>query len=332
LYNFYPVGQKIVLVLNGLVIGDYNYLPQIGWIYNGTQVGRINSLHIDKYIIRDGMPSLKNLPKALTNDEIDFSGHRDINKLVKFEGVKFEEEAIGKPLSFNDFTTDWKIYVPLKNGSNQEVFVRTSDFAKFRNMIIEDKEYNLTGILTIYRNTYQFMLRTKEDIEVFTPKPDESIVFDFATNPLADGKWSSYACLGTNTQWLHRPSSASMMHLGNSSGDYKTAMDDWLISPVINYPDITNGYLRIEHQIPVLNAQYEAYQVYYTTSNSTTFNLNDWKKLGDLNSFPSYFEWSNPLPISEINASSFRIAFRYNAPNPDIETYTWNIRKVEIKK
>ncbi|MCL2167662.1 MAG: DUF5689 domain-containing protein [Lentimicrobiaceae bacterium] len=163
LYNTYPVGQKIVLVCNGLVIGDYNNLKQIGWIYNETQVGRINSLFFDNYIIKDGMPSLKNVPKPLTNNEIDFLTHDDVNKLVRLEGVTFNENAIGEPLSYNDFSTDWTINVPVKGGK-QPITVRTSNYAKFRNMIIERREYNLTGILTVYRDTYQLMIRTKEDI------------------------------------------------------------------------------------------------------------------------------------------------------------------------
>jgi len=328
LFNFYPVGQKIVLVLNGLVIGDYNQLPQIGWIYNGNQVGRINSLFIDKYIIRDGKPSLQNIPKPLTNDEIDFFENSDVNKLVRLEGVKFEQEAIGKPLSFDFAPTDWKVFVPLSNGNSQVVMVRTSDFAKFRNVIIEDKEYNLTGILTKFRDTYQFMIRTKDDIQVLPS--GETVAFDFATNPLGDGKWSNYTRLGTNTQWGFR-TAGFMLHAGNSAGDYHVAMDDWLISPLITFSDVENGYLQIEHELPVLNAQYDAYQVYYTTTNSTTFNMNDWKELGKLNSYPEGFKWSNKIPISKINAPSFRIAFRYNAPDANILTYPWSIKKVEIK-
>jgi len=166
LYNIYPVGQKIVLICNGLVIGDYNNLPQIGWIYKGTQVGPISSLHFDKFIIKDGLPSPHNLPKPLTNLKIDFSGNTDINKLVCLERVKFEKEAIGKPIAFNDFTTEWKVTVPLENENIKDVIVRTSNYAKFRNMIIKDKEYNLTGILTINGNNYQLMIRTKDDIQV----------------------------------------------------------------------------------------------------------------------------------------------------------------------
>jgi len=327
LFNFYPVGQKIVLKIKGLVIGDYNELPQIGWIYNGNQVGRINSLFIDSYIIRDGKPSLSNIPKPLTNDEIDFATNDDVNKLVRLEKVRFERDAIGKALAFNDFITDWKVLVPVGD-TVQEVMVRTSNFAKFRNVIIEDKEYDLTGILTKYRKTFQFMLRTKDDIQAFTP--GETVAFDFATNPLGTGKWSNYTRLGTNTQWGFR-TAGFMMHAGNSAGDYHVVMDDWFISPVITFSDVENGYLRIEHQLPVLNAEYGAYQIYYTTTNSTTFNLNDWKELGTLNSYPEGFKWSNKIPISKIGEHSFRIAFRYNAPDANILTYPWSIRKVEIR-
>jgi len=326
LFNFYPVGQKIVLLLNGLLIGDYNYLPQIGWLYQGNQIGRINAKFISKYIFRDGLPGLHNLPKPLINDSIDYSGQRDVNKLVRLEGVKFEKDAIGKPFSFNDFTTEWKISVPLKGGT-QEVVVRTSNFAKFRNTIIEDKEYNLTGILTTYRDKKQLMIRTKDDI-VFT-HPEGTFLFDFTTNQLEDGKWSTQSLLG-NTSWTFRNS--SLFHAGNQVFlSYKTAMDDWLISPVIKCPDYKKASLRFEHQLPVANNNFGAYKIYYTTSLSNPFNMEDWKLLGEITSPATTYEWISKIPLSVIGSESFRIAFRYYAPDKDVVTYDWNLRKVEIK-
>jgi hypothetical protein len=160
-----------VIVLNGLVIGDYHGLPQIGWIYNDG-VGRINDKCIENYIIKDGLPSLKNLPKPLTNNQIDFLAHSDYNKLVRLENVRFEDLAINKPFSFNDFTTEWVVHVPMADGLTKDVTVRTSNFAKFRNTIIQDKAYNLTGILTVYTSgagtNYQLMIRTKDDIQVIS--------------------------------------------------------------------------------------------------------------------------------------------------------------------
>lgn len=336
LYNFYPVGQKIVLYCKGLVIGDYGKLPQIGWIYNGNQVGRINSLFIDRYIQKDGLPSLKNIPKPLTNDEIDFTldfdakvVNKDINKLVRLENVTFEPEAIGKPIAFNDFTTEWKIYVPYK-GSTQEVMVRTSNYAKFRSMIIEKAPYNLSGILTVYgtgnRATFQLLIRTKDDIEA--PAPSDNIEFDFTKDPMEEGKWSTQSMLGT-TKWSFRID--AMNHFGNKDYQHDTEMDDWFISPVINYPNIEDGYLHIYYKLPVLNGKFDAYQIYYTTSTSTTFNPAEWKLLGNINLPSNDFEWSNRLPLKVINANSFRIAFRYNAPDPNDETYRWYIQKVEIR-
>ena len=327
LYNTYPVGQKVVIVLNGLVVGDYNNLPQIGWIYNETQVGRISSLYFDKYIIKDGLPSLKNVPKPLRNNEIEFGGsQRDINKLVRLENVTFEKPAIGKPIAFNDIVpaTEWIVDVPSINGV-KKVTVRTSPYAKFRNTIIEDKEYNLTGILTIFGdNTYQLMIRTKDDIEVI-----ESIVFDFSSNPVGEGKWSVQPA-SASTAWAFRTN--SMAHIGNKTGSSHIDMDDWLISPMITCLDRANSYLHFEHQINVQNEQYGAYQVYYTTSEATTFNPNDWKELGAITVFPNTFDWSNNISLSKINANNFRIAFRYHSTDPDVETYLWNIKKVEIKK
>ena len=174
LYTKYPVGQQVIIALNGLCVGDYNSLPQIGWIYKDG-IGRINSQFIDSYIIRDGQATLANVPKPLTNNEIDFGGPKDVNKLVRLENVRFEPLAINKPFAFNDATTDWKVYVPLANGTTDSVVVRTSNYAKFRNTIIQNKTYNLTGILTVFgkNNTtnkynYQLMIRTEEDIRVIS--------------------------------------------------------------------------------------------------------------------------------------------------------------------
>jgi hypothetical protein len=328
LHAIYPVGQKVVLIPNGLVVGDYNNLLQVGWIYNQTQVGRINSLYIDKYIKRDGQASLSNLPKPLTNNQIDFSSPKDVNKLVRLENITFQDEAFGKPFAFNEFNTDWKIYVPLANGTEQEVTVRTSNFAKFRSMLIEDKKYNLTGILSIYRTTYQLIIRTKDDIvPLASPPPGEIITYDFATNPfLWQVKWSNESLLIKDYPWQFGTN--VIRHIGNFR---EREMDDWFISPVINYSDIANGYLHFEHQLDVRNAEYEAYQVFYTTSTAITFNSTDWKPLGTLTSFPSSYEWSNSFPLSVIGKNNFRIAIRYNAPNTNVETYAWYIRKIEIR-
>jgi hypothetical protein len=331
LYTRYPLGQKIVLVCNGtlpetpsLMIGNYHNLPQIGWIYQGG-IGRINSLFLDQYIIRDDMPSLKNLPKPLTNRGADFLNDNNVNKLVCLEGVTFETEAIGKPLSFNEFTTDWKVYWP--NGSKKDsVIVRTSNYAKFRSTIIQNKEYNLTGILTKYNSIYQLMIRVKEDI-VVSANSEEVVEFDFTNKPLVEGGWSNHSQLG-NSPWIHRN---GMFHPANQYGAYAAALDDWLVSPVINYDDVENGYLRFMHQLNVLNGEYGAYQVYYTTSTAAGFNAADWKELGALSSFPVSAEWSNSFPLKNINAKKFRIAFRYNAPNKDVVTYDWSVKKVEIR-
>ena len=329
LYNFYPVGQKIVLVLNDLLIGDYNNLPQIGWLYNGNQIGRINSMFFDKYIIRDGLPNPKNVPEPLTNDKIDYGSTRDLNKLVRLEGVKFEESAFGKPFAFNDFTTEWKVFVPLSNGTNEPVVVRTSNFAKFRNMIIENKEYNLTGILTTYRSTKQLMIRTKDNIELVQSLG--SISFDFSTNPLGAG-WSIHSLLPTTTKWVFK--SNFMQHLGNDIVEaYKVPMDDWLISPMITCSDYQKNYLIFEHQLSMTPTSYKAYQVFYSTSASTPtpVNLSEWKLLAEVTGSES-FAWSNKIPLSKIGSNTFRIAFRYNLPNKDDEAFDWSIKKVEIRK
>jgi hypothetical protein len=165
------------------------------------------------------------------------------------------------------------------------------------------------------------MIRTKDDIEV-------SNLYDFITNPMGEDKWSIQSLLGT-TRWSFRD--ASMTHFGHEMISYNTSMDDWFISPMITISDVQNAYMRFEHQLSVLNDNYDAYQIYYTTTDATTFNIDDWKLLGKVESAPTPFGWSAKYSLSKIGANNFRIAFRYYAPDKNVKVYRWSLRKVEIR-
>ena len=83
----------------------------------------------------------------------------------------------------------------------------------------------------------------------------------------------------------------------------------------------------------VVIPNHDAYQIWYTTSDADVFDIADWKLLasGEEIGGSLSMSWSKPFPIKKINANSFRIAFRYHAPNTNVETYEWRIRGVEIR-
>ncbi len=322
LYNEYPVGQTIYLDCRGLIVGDYHNKYQIGWKYNGS-VGRINQSMLDQYIHKDGLPDLTN---PLVANPIDITGNSQLtaentNCLVRINGCKFDSKYIGQPLATNDMTMDREVYI---NGAT--VIVRTSNYANFRSINIENKEYCLYGILTVYNSEYQLTLRTKEDIQDAINTDDILLQsFTFDNNSLTTGGWSMSPA---NNAWIFQSfqGNSFIFHDGTSS-----TCDDWLISPEITVSDLSNTVLKINHRNNVEGSPATYYQVYYsTTYDGGAFDESEWTAFNpNLNSYPSDFALSNSLALSAINNNKFRIAFRYHK-NASANGTRWYIKSAEI--
>ncbi len=323
LYNEYPVGQTVYINCAGLIVGDYYNKYQIGWKYNGS-VGRIHPTALSKYISKDGLPNPDN-PLLANPIEIKSSNElvaENTNCFVKINGCKFAGASHGQPLASNDFITDHEVTI---NGAT--VVVRTSNYANFRNTIIDaTKEYCLYGILSIYKQNYQLTLRTKEDIqasEVIGENILAKLTFD--ENSFSSGGWTQYP---DNQSWKYQYFNGNhfMYHTNTSS-----ECDDWLISPEITIEDFAKSQLFIDHQNNVAGSPASYYQIYYsTTYNGGQFNAADWVAFSpNILNYPNTFAMSNALPLSNVGSNKFRIAFRYRK-NGAIDGTRWSIRGVKI--
>jgi hypothetical protein len=325
LFNEFPVGQTVYLNCAGLIVGDYHNKYQIGWKYEGS-VGRIAPAALARYLSKDGVPDPNN---PLVANPIEINDANDLtqentNCLVKIDKCKFSPADNGLPLANNDFNTD---RVVTFNGVN--VTVRTSSYAYFRNTLIDaSKEYCLYGILTIYNKEYQLTLRTKDDIQTSsTLEPETLADLTFDANSLTTGGWSQYP---DNQSWKFQTYSGNNFIYHNNS---TVACDDWLISPELDFGDLSNAVLYLNHQNNVGGSPATYYQVYYsTTYNGGDFNENDWTAFNpNLNNYPSSFGPSNALDLSAIGNQKFRIALRYHKNgNPD--GTRWAVRGLKFMK
>ena len=323
LFNEFPVGQIVYINCDGLVVGDYRNKYQIGWIYENS-IGRINYMMLNKYISRDGLPGMDNIVELSPcggiceiNSDADLSDVK-VNCLCTLKRARFASSCHGLQLATDDVTCDRAL-------ENFSIVVRTSNYAKFRNIIIDaTKEYDLTGILTIYKNDYQFTLRTAEDIQeaVIGPQETEVLVSQYAidANSLGNGGWTQT----TENAWKYQSYSGSEflyhMPVNNST------CDDWLISPpiTINQADC---HLKLEHQISdVTNPDF--YQVYYSTSyQGGSIDMNEWQ-LYNLTSYPTSFDNSNAL--TPVPQGTFRIGIRYNKNNALVTSHRWCVKALNF--
>ena len=323
LYNEYPVGQTVYIDCRGLIVGDYHNKYQIGWKYNGS-VGRINQNALSQYLHKDGLPDLNH---PLIAHPINVTGSNEltaenVNCLVKIDGCTFDSKYNGMPLATNDMTMDREIYI-----DGQTVIVRTSNYAYFRNTIIDaSKKYCLYGILSVYNSEYQLTLRTKEDIQFAIEYEDIVLAnLNFDANSLTSGEWSTYP---NNNAWQFQNYNGSNFLYHNATTE---ACDDWLISPEINLSTVGNIQMYLDHRNNVGGSPADYYEVYYsTTYDGGIFNESEWVRFNpNLTNFPSDFDWSNALDCSVIGQPRFRIAMRYHQ-NGNAAGTRWAVRGVKF--
>lgn len=87
LYTNYPLGQRVFVKCDGLVLGDYGMLHQLGWWENGSMQG-INTNRLSKYLFRDGLPGATPAPIEL-NSAYEIQGNM-YNRLVKIKNCHFK--------------------------------------------------------------------------------------------------------------------------------------------------------------------------------------------------------------------------------------------------
>jgi hypothetical protein len=172
LYNDYKRGQRIVIYCNGLYLGDYGGLIEIGSVYTENEYRQLGGLEgdviINKHVFRKGKTLVPVTPLTLTPGLLKASS---LSRLVKVYNVQFTtivSPETGERLTYADKTGGQSVDHILKGCSytypSTTFVLRTSGFAKFANDTIPSKNGSIVGILSIYNNTYQLIVRDLNDV------------------------------------------------------------------------------------------------------------------------------------------------------------------------
>ncbi len=319
LYADYPVGQTVYIKCNGLVVGNYHGIYQIGWIYEGS-VGRIDGHFLDRYLFKDGMPK-EVTPVEITSPAGIIDGN--VCRLVRIRNCEFASDAIGKPWSEEALTTSHTIS-KINDLSVSDLVVRTSNYAKFRKQLVPGGKGDLIGILTKYNSTYQFMLRDIKDVQAFGTITD---VFPITFNGNLDG-WT------VNSGWNYYAQQQMMLHLDISDQDDDLVTNDWAVfNQVIPYSTVAGSEMSIEHKINAISGIYDPYEicrVQYTTNLTSAPEDCEWH---DFTMAPNgYLTTVSRITLGGLDniGSDFRIRVLYNCTgNSDIQ---WGIKGFHFTK
>ena len=164
LYPYMPVGQQLLINLKGLHIGGYRKQAQIGALYKGSSIGRMDTDVWEQHVrlLKEGEIEAK-------VDTVDFDENADkyilSGRIVKLSGVTISGEGT-QVLAPEDgsVTLSSNCANRLINGKSSLV-LRTSSYSKFANRAIPKGKADVYGVCSRYNNTWQILMRTESDLQ-----------------------------------------------------------------------------------------------------------------------------------------------------------------------
>jgi len=163
MFNFYPVGKRVFVNINGLTIGANNGTPQIGKGTSGSGT-RINIDRIPASLMREHIiPGKAGIAVQAKVKKLNELGNDDLNTLVIIENVEFAK--VGPNERYAISTPPTTVNLDINDCNGNTIIVRNSGFAQFANDVLPTGNGKLTAIYNVFGNTKQLFIRDTEDVD-----------------------------------------------------------------------------------------------------------------------------------------------------------------------
>ncbi|MCX8481749.1 MAG: DUF5689 domain-containing protein, partial [Sediminibacterium sp.] len=239
LHTDYPIGSNLIVKLQGLVLGDYNNLIQIGAAMDTVKkylIGIPQPL-INQYLIKKDTIIQPN-PLTVTWGQLHDSLQ---SRLLMLNNIEFIANDTSK--TFADY---WNSISASRtahfcNGGN--VYVRTSGYADFANQKIPNGNGTIVGIYSVYKNDKQLIIRGAADVQLYNKRcSNTNIDFlmneDFENYPIDSvfnfGDWQNIAAIGNKRFITMQNSNNKCVYIDAFASNSK--IETWLISPSFVIP------------------------------------------------------------------------------------------------
>ncbi|MBR6121129.1 MAG: hypothetical protein IKQ05_01900 [Prevotella sp.] len=165
-----PVGQEVLVELNGLCVGGYGKQPQVGTPYTNSN-GTLGLGRMSRFTWQGHHRLLeKKTPIApidfdvtkMTNSDYkkDFCGKLMTIRNVRFAGADGTAVYAGE----KDPQTGGAVNKQLVGYNSNQLVVRTSTYAKFANKVLPQEAVDITGIFSRFSDTWQILIRDVDDV------------------------------------------------------------------------------------------------------------------------------------------------------------------------
>ena len=175
LYGYLPVGQQILVDLKGLYVGAYGQQGEIGTPYTNAS-GSTYVSRMSRYLWNEHFKLLGSAnPQSVAPIEFDLTRINDATylaencgRLMTIKGVELSSAngtAVFAPSDGSVSLTANCANRTFKGYSSNTLVLRTSTYADFAGNIMPTGKVNITGVFTRFRDTWQILMRTIDDIE-----------------------------------------------------------------------------------------------------------------------------------------------------------------------
>ena len=173
IYTEYPIGAKVQLRLKGLTTQLNNAITEVGYeIYKNPKSGResvgsmaeaIYKTHL--YDMGGERKTLASLAKEVTSIET-VKNNEHVGQLITLKGVHFPNEVVGKTMYDKNKDLGGATNYKLTDANGKTIDFRTSGYAKFKDEKVPAGTLDITGVLSKFNTSWQFMVSNYADIKV----------------------------------------------------------------------------------------------------------------------------------------------------------------------
>jgi len=179
LHQSFPIGQQVFVLCNGLALGDFNGLIQLG-VQNGTSVNRIGAGQFS-FFVKKGVGLATPTPVKVTIDQLTADAFNPyVNRLIEIENVEFIDGILGQTYASSNRTENRNF----QDCNNEQMILRTSNFADFALEPLPTGNGSIVGIYAIFNDDRQMIINTNTDVNYTGDRCDGSGTGGGHTEPL----------------------------------------------------------------------------------------------------------------------------------------------------
>lgn len=172
LFTDFPFGRKVYVKMNGLTIGAYRNLIQVGQGDDGQGgVNPIEQAFVDDFFVK-GPRNQEVTPKEISIAELNNS-HQ--NTLIKLVDVQFKSANAGKD-TYSDAVKKQYGNYDLEDCNGKYVVVRTSGYAKFGADTLPAGKGSVVAIYQVFGTTGQLLLNKVSDVDLKGERCDGGVI------------------------------------------------------------------------------------------------------------------------------------------------------------